>query len=365
MGEMKQRAPVGAAVSAQTPEKAEVRRASGVRRIDPSVLLAAQHPEVEHAALAPSQAPPVAVEPRTPSAGAERIELIFERTSARLLLCCEGEAAPLPLLYAAITASGSSLRQAEQHNDAESGRTFQRLSLELGTTPGGRSTLERWLQQIALRSGLPLRVIERAQPRRVAIFVSKYDHCLYDLLLRQRQGELDCEVPLIISNHPDLEPLARHFGIDYQCTRAGDSREPGGKAAVEAEQCALLLDRQIELVVLARYMQILSDDFVGRFPGRVINIHHSFLPAFIGAKPYHQAQRRGVKLIGATAHYATAKLDEGPIIEQDVARCGHKDGLEDLLRKGRDLERQVLGRAVRWHLEDRVFIAGHRTVVFD
>jgi formyltetrahydrofolate deformylase len=362
---MKERAPTGSAAQANAPEKAEFRRASGVRRIDPRVLSTSEWPEPEHAGLAPSQAPPVALPSSAPSARAERIELILERTSARLLLCCDAEAAPLPLLYAAISASGASLVQAEQHNDAESGRTFQRLSLELGTTPGGRGTLERWLHQIARRSDLNFSVVERAQRRRVAIFVSKYDHCLYDLLLRQRQGELDCEVPLIISNHPDLEPLARHFGVDYQCTGKADSAHPGGKAAVEAEQCALLLDREIELVVLARYMQILSDDFVGRFPGRVINIHHSFLPAFIGAKPYHQAQRRGVKLIGATAHYATAELDEGPIIEQDVARCGHKDSLEDLLRKGRDLERQVLGRAVRWHLEDRVFIAGHRTIVFE
>jgi formyltetrahydrofolate deformylase len=351
------------AVHANAQQKPEFRRASGVRRIDPSVLLAAQRPEQERTSLE-SQAP-VAVEPSAPSASVERIELILERSSARLLLCCDAEAAPLPLLYAAISASGASLLQAEQHNEVESGRTFQRLSLELGSTPGGRGTLERWLHQIAQRSGLNFSVVERAQRRRVAIFVSKYDHCLYDLLLRQRQGELDCEVPLIISNHPDLEPLARHFGIDYQCTGTVDAAQTGAKAALEAAQCALLEEREIELVVLARYMQILSDDFVGRFPGRVINIHHSFLPAFIGAKPYHQAQRRGVKLVGATAHYATAALDEGPIIEQDVARCSHKDSLEDLLRKGRDLERQVLGRAVRWHLEDRVFIAGNRTIVFE
>jgi formyltetrahydrofolate deformylase len=364
--ETKERALAGKAPSAKASGNAEVRRVSGVRKIDTSALLAAQRPSLERTALEQTNVRLAAVEPSSaPSAGAQRIQLILERSSARLLLSCDAEAAQLPVLHAAICGSGASVLQADQHNDAESGRTFQRLSLALGTTPGGRSQLERWLGQIARRSGLSFSVVQREQRRRVAVFVSKYDHCLYDLLLRQRQGELDCEIPLIVSNHPDLEPLARQFDIDYECIGKADGPHAGDKRAVEAEQCALLEERQIELVVLARYMQILSDDFIGRFPGRVINIHHSFLPAFIGAKPYHQAQRRGVKLIGATAHYATAELDEGPIIEQDVARCGHKDSLEDLLRKGRDLERQVLGRAVRWHLEDRVFISGHRTVVFE
>jgi len=363
---MKERALGGKALSAKASGNAEVRRASGVRKLDTRELLAAQRPHLERTALEPTQLRPAAVAPTSaPSAGAERIELIVEGSSARLLLSCGAEAAPLTVLHAAISASGASVLQADQHNDAESGRTFQRLSLALGTAPGARSILERWLGQIAQRSGLNFSVTLREQRRRVAIFVSKYDHCLYDLLLRQRQGELGCDIPLIVSNHPDLEPLARQFGIDYECIGKADGAQPGDKLAMEAAQCALLEDRQIELVVLARYMQILSDSFIVRWPGRVINIHHSFLPAFIGAKPYHQAQRRGVKLIGATAHYATAELDEGPIIEQDVARCGHKDSLDDLLRKGRDLERQVLGRAVRWHLEDRVFILGHRTVVFE
>jgi formyltetrahydrofolate deformylase len=194
----------------------------------------------------------------------------------------------------------------------------------------------------------------------VELFVSKFDHCLFDLLLRHRAGELDCEVPLIISNHPDLRHVAKQFGTEY----AVIPKSAANKHAAEREEFSLLESHDVDLVVLARYMQILSDEFVSRWEGRVINIHHSFLPAFVGAKPYHQAQQRGVKLIGATAHYASATLDEGPIIEQDVVRCTHRDTVDDLVRKGRDLERQVLSRAVRWHLQNRVIVHGNTTVVF-
>jgi formyltetrahydrofolate deformylase len=199
-----------------------------------------------------------------------------------------------------------------------------------------------------------------AQKKRVAIFVSRYEHCLVDLLWRHRAGELPCDVPLIVSNHPDLRATAEHHGVRFELFPITKQN----KAEQEARELALLEAERIDLVVLARYMQILSGAFVDRLPGRIINIHHSFLPAFQGGKPYHQASERGVKLIGATAHYATTDLDEGPIIEQDVARTTHRDAIEDLLRKGRDLERTVLARAVRWHLEDRILVYRNKTVVF-
>jgi formyltetrahydrofolate deformylase len=204
------------------------------------------------------------------------------------------------------------------------------------------------------------RIADGRSRSRTAVFVSKYDHCLYDLLLRQRAGELSTDIPLIISNHPDLEPVAKQFNVPFRHLPIAK----GAKRAQEEEALALLEAERIELVVLARYMQILTDDFLKAFSGQVINIHHSFLPAFMGSKPYHRAFQRGVKLIGATAHYATADLDEGPIIEQDVVRCTHRDSVQDLVRKGRDLEKVVLARAVRWHLDDRILVYDNKTVVF-
>jgi len=205
------------------------------------------------------------------------------------------------------------------------------------------------------------RLVYAEVKKRVAIFVSRYDHCLYDLLLRHRSGELSCDIPLIVSNHPDLEPVARDFGVRF----AHVPITPETKAAVERGEIELLVTERIDLVVLARYMQVLGPELVTAFEGRILNIHHSFLPAFVGGKPYQQAYRRGVKLVGATAHYATLNLDEGPIIEQDVARASHRDSVDDLSRKGRDLEKVVLARAVRSHLEDRVLVYGNKTVVFE
>jgi formyltetrahydrofolate deformylase len=190
--------------------------------------------------------------------------------------------------------------------------------------------------------------------------VSKTDHCLHDLVLRKRAGELSCEIPVIVSNHPDLEPIARGYGIPFQLFSMTDAN----KHEQEDRMLALFAEQRVDLVVLARYMQIVSAEFCARYAERAINIHHSFLPAFVGGKPYHQAHERGVKVVGATAHYVTVDLDEGPIIEQDVMRATHRDSVEDLIRKGRDLERVVLSRAVRYHLEDRVLVSGHKTVVF-
>lgn len=195
----------------------------------------------------------------------------------------------------------------------------------------------------------------------VAIFVSRYLHCLADLLHRHQTGELACYIPLIVSNHPDAQPLAAFYGIPFHLVPVAQ----GAKAEAESRQIALLEEHEIDLVVLARYMQILSPEFVARFPQRVINVHHSFLPAFMGARPYHAAHSRGVKLIGATSHYVTETLDDGPIIEQDVMRISHRDQVEDLIQKGRDLERIVLSRAVRWHLDRRILCYGNKTVVFD
>jgi formyltetrahydrofolate deformylase len=196
---------------------------------------------------------------------------------------------------------------------------------------------------------------------RVAIFVSKYDHCLVDLLYRQRSGELACEFPLIISNHPETERHAEFYGVPFHLIPVTKEN----KQLPEAQQMALLEENQIDLVVLARYMQVLSSDFIARYPRPIINIHHSFLPAFIGGRPHHQAHERGVKLTGATAHYVTEVLDDGPIIEQGVVRISHRDSLEDMVEKGRDVEKVVLSRAVRWHIESRILLYGRRTIIFE
>jgi formyltetrahydrofolate deformylase len=202
--------------------------------------------------------------------------------------------------------------------------------------------------------------LSRYRPR-VAIFVSKYDHCLVDLLYRQRNGELACEIALVVSNHPDAKRHADFYAVPYHLIAVTKEN----KAEAERRQLDLLRSSEIDLIVLARYMQVLSSDFIRHYPQQIINIHHSFLPAFIGAKPHLQAYDRGVKLIGATAHYVTEVLDDGPIIEQGVARISHRDDLEDLVEKGRDLEKVVLSRAVRWHLESRILLYGNKTVIFE
>jgi formyltetrahydrofolate deformylase len=194
----------------------------------------------------------------------------------------------------------------------------------------------------------------------VAVMVSKASHCLYDLMLCQQMGDLGGEIVGVISNHEALKDVCQHFDAPFTVVPVDQAH----KADAEARQLEILDELNVDLVVLARYMQILSPAFVARWPGRIINIHHSFLPAFAGARPYHQAKQRGVKVIGATAHYVTADLDQGPIIEQDVCRVSHRDTVEDMMRKGRELERLVLTRAVRLHLQRRVLVSGNRTIVF-
>ena len=214
---------------------------------------------------------------------------------------------------------------------------------------------------LAQELGMRWKLIKPSYRPRVALFCSQYLHCMADLLHRWKTGELGCEIPVIISNHRAVENLAGYYGIRFEHM----PMNAANKAETEARQLELLSELQVDLVVLARYMQILSPEFVAKYPARVINVHHSFLPAFTGARPYHAAHARGVKLIGATSHYVTAVLDDGPIIEQDVARISHRDQVEDLVARGRDLERIVLSRAVRWHLDRRILCYGNKTVVFD
>ena len=279
---------------------------------------------------------------------------------ATLLVSCPDRRGIVAALAQLLFGHGANILDSDQHSDVAAGQFFQRIRFDLSELLTDRGTLERAIDEVSTRFDMNVKLSYDVAVKRVAIFVSKYDHCLVDLLHRHRSGELPCEIPLIISNHPDLQPLAQHFEIPFHVYPI--TKET--KAEQEAKELELLEQERIDLVVMARYMQILSPAFTERYPLRIINIHHSFLPAFIGGKPYHQAHERGVKLIGATAHYATANLDEGPIIEQDVIRCSHRDSIADLTRKGRDVEKLVLARAVRHHLEDRVIARGNKTVVF-
>jgi formyltetrahydrofolate deformylase len=278
----------------------------------------------------------------------------------RLLLRC----ADRPGLVAAVSTflanAGANIISLDQHSTEQSGGTFmQRTIFHLPGLTAARDALERdFTKQVAEKFDMDFRLTEAAKPKRVAIMASKEDHCLLDLLWRNRRGELDMSVVMVIANHPDLADQVRPFGVPFLHVPASkDIRE-------QAEQRQLdLLRGNVDLVVLARYMQILSPDFLHEVGCPLINIHHSFLPAFIGAAPYRRAKERGVKLIGATAHYVTEKLDDGPIIEQDVVRVDHRHTVQDLMRLGADVERLVLSRAVLWHCEDRIIRYGNQTVV--
>jgi formyltetrahydrofolate deformylase len=254
---------------------------------------------------------------------------------------------------------GANITHADQHQDAEAGLFFMRVEWTLDgfDLTAFRAEFEIIASQFQMHWQLKV----MSDIPRVAIFVSQYLHCLVDILHRQQVGELHCTVQLIVSNHRSAEPLAKFYGVEFRHVPV----TPDTKGEAEAEQRRLLAESGIGLIVLARYMQILSPEFVEQYPSRIINVHHSFLPAFMGAKPYHAAFRRGVKLIGATSHYVTAALDDGPIIEQDVVRVSHRDQVEALIEKGRDIERSVLSRAVKWHLEHRILGYGNKTVVFD
>ncbi len=280
-------------------------------------------------------------------------------TTATLLVSCQDRTGLVAALSDFVFRNDGNIVDLDQHTEVDSGTFFMRLVWDTARFRLDRAGILAAVELMAQSYQLTVSLHFGDHRPKVAVFASTVPHCLYDLLLCQSLGELQGDIVAVISNHAALAPVAAHFRLAFHHVPMAVD-----KAATEARQQALLADLGIDLVVLARYMQILSPAFVEHWRGRIINIHHSFLPAFVGAKPYHQARERGVKLIGATAHYVTSELDQGPIIEQDVTRVSHRDDVEVLVRKGRELERQVLTRAVRLHLERRVLINGNRTVVF-
>lgn len=287
------------------------------------------------------------------------------KPSAILLVSCPDAKGEVATIADFVFRHGGNILHADEHADEESGLFLMRVEFDpkdfdIVLSDINLSEFAEHFSPIAEKFQMNWRLAQSSHRSRMVIFVSKYDHCLVDLLYRQHSGELACEIPLIISNHPDNQSIADFYKIPY----AVISITKDNKLQAEAQIQKLIEGHKADFMVLARYMQILSNDFVNRYPQRIINIHHSFLPAFIGARPYHQAFERGVKLIGATSHYVTEVLDDGPIIEQDVVRVSHRDTVEDLIRKGRDLEKVVLSRAVRWHVENRVLVYGNKTVVF-
>jgi formyltetrahydrofolate deformylase len=272
-------------------------------------------------------------------------------------LVCADQPGIVHAVTGAIVQAQGNITELQQFSGLESGRFFLRLQTETETDHEG---MERALAPIVERYGMSCRIDRVGRPLRTLVLVSKAGHCLNDLLFRQRAGQLPAEIPLVMGNHPDLGELASFYGVPFESHPVVGAEQ---KAAFEARVLEVVEQHDIELVVLARYMQILSPELCAALAGRIINIHHSFLPGFKGANPYKQAHARGVKLIGATAHYATKDLDEGPIIEQDVARVTHAMGPEELVRVGRDVERVVLARAVRAHVDNRVVVQGRRTFV--
>ena len=270
-------------------------------------------------------------------------------------------------LVAAITdfvnVNGGNIINLEQHVDKQSCTFFMRIEWDLTNFSIPKEKIEEYFRTIyAAKYEMSFRLYFNTQTPRMAVFVSKMSHCLFDILARYTAGEWNVEIPVIISNHEDLRWVAEKFGIEYHVLKI--EKEKNNKDEIEAKQLALLQEKQIDFVVLARYMQILTDRFIESYPNKVINIHHSFLPAFVGAKPYHAAYERGVKIIGATSHYVTTELDAGPIIEQDIARITHKDSVSNLIRKGQDLEKIVLSHAIEYHIERRVLVYKNKTILF-
>jgi formyltetrahydrofolate deformylase len=258
-------------------------------------------------------------------------------------------------------ANGNTLH-ADEHLDAERNLFLMRVEWDMAGFAIDMREFAKHFQPIADRLKMQWRVALSAYRPKVAIFVSRYDHCLVDLLYRQHSGELACEIPIVISNHPDVQAWTDFYKVPLEVIPVTKEN----KVEAEGKQLEALRPHGIDLIVLARYMQVLSSDFIRHYPPHhIINIHHSFLPAFIGGRPHQQAYDRGVKLVGATSHYVTEVLDDGPIIEQDVVRISHRDTTEDLIQKGRDLEKVVLSRAVRWHIENRILLYGNKTVIFD
>ena len=281
--------------------------------------------------------------------------------NAILLVSCPDRKGVVASIAEFIFRHNGNILFADEHGDEASNLFLTRVEFDPTDFDFDLAAFPERFASIALPFEMNWRLAYSTERRRVAIFVSKYDHCLQDLLYRHQNGELRCEIPLIISNHPDCQRIADFYRIPYFVVPV--SKE--NKCEAEQKQIALIREHNCSLVVLARYMQVLSTEFIVTLGSQnLINIHHSFLPAFVGSKPYHQAFQRGVKLIGDTAHYVTQVLDDGPIIEQDVIRIHHRDTIDDLVQKGRDLEKVVLSRAVRWHVENRILLYGNKTVVF-
>jgi formyltetrahydrofolate deformylase len=284
-----------------------------------------------------------------------------DRQTAILLIDCPDRKGLVATIANFLYTYNANILHADQHQVREQNLFLMRVEWDLAEFALDDAGFRAAFAPIARQNDMNWRLEYSAVRTRIAVFVSKQDHCLADLLYRHRSGEIRAEIALIISNHQDAKPLADFYGIPFHFTPIS----PETKVAVEQGQIALCKANRIDLVVLARYMQILSPAFVDAFPSQIINVHHSFLPAFIGAKPYQRAYARGVKLIGASSHYVTADLDEGPIIEQDVMRVSHRDDLDRMIERGADLEKIVLSRAVRWHTEHRVLLYDKKTVVFD
>ena len=280
--------------------------------------------------------------------------------SAVLLLQCPERKGVVAAVTSFLYQNNGNILQVDEHGDAELDLFMMRVEWDITGFRVPMANFAEWFGDLAREFQMTWTVHSTGYRPNVAIMVSKSGHCLADLLYRHHIGELACEIPIVISNHDDQRELAEFYKIPFR--RIEISKD--SKETAEQQTLAVLKEARTELVVLARYMQILSSDFIAQYPSRIINIHHSFLPAFIGAKPYHRSFERGVKLIGATSHYVTEVLDEGPIIEQDITRISHRDSLEDMMRKGGDMERVVLSRAVRWHVENRVIVYGRKTVVF-
>lgn len=282
------------------------------------------------------------------------------RDIGRLLISCPDRPGIVAAVSRFLFERGANVIHSDQHStDPWGGRFFMRVEFALAELAARQQELAQQFESLAATFGMEWRLAAASRVKRLAVFVSKAEHALVELFWRWRAGDLRAEIALVVSNHPDLEPTAAAYGVPFHLVPVAPQR----KAEAEARQLELLAGK-VDTVVLARYMQIVTPEFIRHYPNQIINIHHSFLPAFAGADPYARARERGVKLIGATAHYVTAELDAGPIIEQDVARVDHRHGVEELRRIGRYIERVVLARAVAWHVEDRVLVHDGKTVVF-
>jgi len=283
------------------------------------------------------------------------------KSTAILLIHCPDKQGLLALVTEFINSNNGNILYLDQHVDREEKLFYMRVEWDLANFSIPKDKLKDYFSTlIGQKNQMTFEIHFSEERPRMAIFVSKMSHCLFDLLARYTAGEWNVEIPVIISNHPDMSDVARRFDIEYHMFPVTKDN----KAELEAQEIALMEKYKVDFIVLARYMQIISDDFITHYPNRIINIHHSFLPAFVGAKPYHAAYQRGVKIIGATSHYVTTELDAGPIIKQDVARISHKDTVNDLVAKGRDLEKIVLSKAVSKHIDHKILVYNNRTVVF-